>query len=264
MPDTSNVIYLYDGSYDGFLCCVFDSVYRRELPQDILPEAEAQPSLFSVRYVETDPEHAQRVRASIPQKIGTEAERLVKDVFCSCTPGRERMILRFLLLGYRIGHRVVYLAGHEEVQPMLAAQQFLHNEAHRFVEFLRFSDHGGVLTAEISPKSFVLPYIQEHFCSRYAIETFLIYDRIHHAALIWKDRHASIVPLDYFQPPPLSEDERKYRALWQRFYDVIAIPDRENPRCRMNHCPKRYWPDMLEMPGHVKEIFAESPRKIRQ
>ena len=37
MPDTSNVIYLYDGSYDGFLCCVFDSVYRRELPQDIRP-----------------------------------------------------------------------------------------------------------------------------------------------------------------------------------------------------------------------------------
>ena len=251
MSGQTDVIYLYDGSFDGLLCCVFDSVYRREIPQDIQPESEAQLSLFAVRQVETDPEHARRVRESIPKKIGPGAWELVRDVFCSCASGREMMILRFLLLGYKAGNRALYLLGHEAVQPMMAARQFLHNETHRFIEFIRFSDHGGVLTATISPKAFVLPYLQEHFCGRYAVETFLIYDRTHRTALIWKDRKASLVPLENFQAPPPDADERQYRALWKRFYDTIAIPARENPRCRMNHCPKRYWPDMLEMPGHL-------------
>uniref|UniRef100_UPI00349E7FD8 TIGR03915 family putative DNA repair protein n=1 Tax=uncultured Ruthenibacterium sp. TaxID=1905347 RepID=UPI00349E7FD8 len=156
--------------------------------------------------------------------------------------------------------RVLFMPGHEDVHPMLAAQLFLKNEAHRFVEFIRFSDHGGVLTACISPKSFVLPYIQNHFCDRYSIETFLIYDRTHHAALIWKEKRASIVPLDNFEPPPPDSNEQQYRILWKRFYDTIAIPDRENPRCRMNHCPKRYWPDMLEMSADVpKFVASDSP-----
>ena len=33
----------------------------------------------------------------------------------------------------------------------------------------------------------------------------------------------------------------------RRFYDTIAIRERENPRCRMNHMPKKYWKNMVEM-----------------
>ena len=256
MPGQADVIYLYDGSFDGLLCCVFDSVYRRELPQDIQVAAQAQPTLFDTRYVDTDSDRAERVRASIPRKISAEAAQLVRDVFCSCVPRREMKILRFLNLGYKIGPRALYLLGHADVQPMLAARQFLKNETHHFIEFLRFSDCGGVLTAVISPKAFVLPYLQGHFCERYAVETFLIYDRTHRAALIWKDRRARMVPVEDFRPPKPDADERQYRALWQRFYNTIAIPARENPRCRMNHCPKRYWPDMLEMPGHAQELWT--------
>ncbi len=35
MHDAADVIYLYDGSFEGLLCCVFESVYGRELPIDI-------------------------------------------------------------------------------------------------------------------------------------------------------------------------------------------------------------------------------------
>ena len=40
------VAYRYDGSFDGFLCCVFESYIRREVPVQILPEEEAQVSLY--------------------------------------------------------------------------------------------------------------------------------------------------------------------------------------------------------------------------
>ena len=45
---------------------------------------------------------------------------------------------------------------------------------------------------------------------------------------------------------PPDEREANYRLLWKRFYDSIAIKERENPRLRMNNMPKRYWNTMTE------------------
>ena len=38
MPKRTDIAYLYDGSYEGFLCCVFESFEKREIPSDILTE----------------------------------------------------------------------------------------------------------------------------------------------------------------------------------------------------------------------------------
>ena len=46
MHDAADVIYLYDGSFEGFLCCVHESVYTRTIPLNILPEDDAEPTLF--------------------------------------------------------------------------------------------------------------------------------------------------------------------------------------------------------------------------
>ena len=56
MPGTSDVIYLYDGSFEGLLCCVHESVYTHELPVDIQPEEAAQPTLFRQKYIAADEE----------------------------------------------------------------------------------------------------------------------------------------------------------------------------------------------------------------
>ena len=196
MPGTSDVIYLYDGSFEGLLCCVHESVYTHELPVDIQPEEAAQPTLFRQKYIAADEEKAARVYDSIPRKISPDAAALVQCVFLSCMPGKELAILRFLLLGYRRGRQTMYLLSHTAVQPMLAARQNLLNEAHLLKEFLRFSDYDGALAATITPKNYVLPFLKEHFCSRLKNETFLIFDRTHKAALVWQDRKARIISLD--------------------------------------------------------------------
>ena len=46
MPKRTDIAYLYDGSYEGFLCCVFESFENHEIPSDILAETDAQLSLF--------------------------------------------------------------------------------------------------------------------------------------------------------------------------------------------------------------------------
>ena len=53
------ILYFYDGSFEGFLSCVFESYAKRERPSGI--ESEEIPTLFPTRWVETDAAHAQRV-----------------------------------------------------------------------------------------------------------------------------------------------------------------------------------------------------------
>lgn len=249
MSCESDIIYLYDGSYEGLLSCVFESVYSHEMPADVVPEDEAEPTLFCTRYIETDPEYARRVQASFTAKLSPEAGALVRDAFFSCVPGRERNILRFLLFAYKTGPRAVRMRAHELVAPLYEAQRRLLNETHLLLGFLRFSEYDGVLVARIRPKGYVLPYLQDHFCGRFAGETFLIYDKTHAAALVWKDSRARIVELEGLETPPESGEELTYRRMWRTFNETIAIALRENPRCRMTHCPKRYWGGMWEMPG---------------
>lgn len=249
MSCESDLIYLYDGTYEGLLSCVFESVYCREIPEDVVPEDEAEPTLFCTKYVATDLERARRVQDSFARKLSAETGYLVRDAFFSCAPGRERNIVRFLPFAYKVGPRAVRMRAHECVAPLYEAQRRLLNEVHLLLGFLRFSEYDGVLVARIQPKGYVLPYLQHHFCERFAGETFLIYDKTHSAALVWKDGCTRIVELDALVTPPESGEELMYRKLWRTFSDTIAIALRENPRCRMTHCPKRYWPEMTEMPG---------------
>lgn len=257
MPCTTNVIYTYDGSFEGVLCCVYESVYAREVPTNILPIDEAEISLFPQRYVATDADKALRVFDSIAPKMGAEATDLVQCVFLSCARDKEMMILLFLLFGYKQGMRVMHMLAHPAVSPLLKAQLSLKHEAHLLTGFTRFSEYDGVLVAKITPQNYVLPLLRDHFCGRFACEDFLIFDSVHKAALVYQNRIAQIVSLDNLETPAEGEEELAYRALWKRFYTTIAIAARENPHCRMTHMPKRYWknmPELLETPPRLPDV----------
>lgn len=242
-----DVIYRYDGGLEGFFTCVYESVYSHELPLAIVPDTEEQYSLLPQKHIESDRTKAEKVRASIPEKIAPRALELLEMVFLSCLKDKEMAMLRFLLLGYREGARVLYMLGHPDVAPLLKAEGHFKGERHLLLGFIRFSDYDGVLAATISPKNFVLPFLAGHFISRYSGEDFMIYDKTYKAALIYEKGKKQIVPMETVSFPEVSETEEKYRALWKQFYKTIAIESRENPRCRMTHMPKRYWENMIEV-----------------
>ena len=62
MHHRTDMIYLYDGSFDGFLCCVFRAIYQKEDPVMICPAEEAQPALWEPIVIDTEEDKAQRVR----------------------------------------------------------------------------------------------------------------------------------------------------------------------------------------------------------
>lgn len=245
-PVPADLVYVYDGSFYGFLCCVYESVYGREIPLEITA-ARDQETLLPLREIVTDEARARRVLASIPKKISPRALELTQTVFLSCLEGRELKLLRFLLRGYREGGRLLGSLGDADVAPLLAAERGLLGEAHLLKGFVRFSDTGGALFGVISPKNFVLPYLARHFAVRCGGENWVLFDKTHRAALVCERRQIRLISVAHMDIPAVSEQEARYQGLWRRFYDAVAVQARENPRCRMTQMPKRYWENMLEV-----------------
>ena len=216
MSQWTEFSYRYDGSYAGFLTCVFESYARRELPEQFSTAEDPRVSLWPERAVETDREKAGRVYRSLSRRISRQAQELVTQGFLTCMPDKELRLYEFLRLGYRVGPAVVRDLADPRTAAVWKAVRHLANEAHLLKGFLRFSDQGGVLVGEIAPKNRVLP-------------------------------------LEDFQAGAPDRAERDYRRLWRRFYDTVAIQGRENPRCRMTQMPKRYWSTMTEFQEEPEE-----------
>jgi probable DNA metabolism protein len=254
LNDPEVVVYTYDGSFDGLMCCVFESYDKNEIPADVLPENETVPYLLPVKHIETNEGRAKRVLSSIPKKMGSKALRVIHHAFLTCHPQKDQLILKFMRLGYSCGPSIMNRLTDETVHELFTAVNHLDREAGLYMGFIRFSEANGALTAQIEPKNIVLPLIGRHFRGRYPAEQFLIYDKTHGMALLHYDRKLTICSIEAFEQPDPGEEELKFRELWRLFYDTIEIKERHNPRCRMSLMPKRYWNCMTE--------FAREPQSM--
>ena len=178
------IIYQYDGSFEGLLCCVFESYTKKERPTAILRDGDDEPSLFEIRAVTTDRAHAQRIYRSL-YKRSPEVGPFLRRAFLTCLPDKEMAIYRFIVKFYREGAPLLSRLSDDTYLPLLKAVRQLSGEVEQFRGFTRFSDFDGVLGAEIEPKNRVLPVLRRHFCERYHNETFFLYDRTHREALLY-------------------------------------------------------------------------------
>lgn len=254
------MIYIYDGSYEGMLSCVFESVEAHEIPDSVALKGTVQLSLFGQKEVRADPEKSRRVESGIQKKLGKRARLLIERVYCSCYEEKERAVIRFIHFGFRRGPAVLEMLAHPAVNPLYKAQRMVLNEAHLLKEFVRFSERGGVLTAVIDPKNCVLPFMADHFAIRLRSERFLIHDRTHDLVLAGDCGRTALVPARDLFIPDAQRHEEVYQAMWKMYYDTIAIEQRKNLKLRMTHMPKRYWSNMTEFltdPGRLQELTAE-------
>lgn len=246
MFNQSNLSYRYDGSFDGLLCCVFESYDKKEIPMDILSPDTPQTMLFHEKEIKTDSEKSSRVLSSIPKKMSHDALDLVRHAFLSCFIQKELYILLFLRMGYQYGPSVMSMLTHDVVNTLVKAVKHLEKESHLLKGFLRFSISNNVLVSEIEPKNYVLPLLTQHFCERYPEERFLIYDKTHGMALVYQPYQSKVIPIESLELPEADEEEQSFQDLWRLFYDTIEVQGRHNPKCRMSHMPKRYWKYMTE------------------
>lgn len=239
-----DVIFQYDGSLSGFLCCVFESYAHKEFPIAFSDDEECV-SLYPVRVVPTQPAHSRRVYDGLQRRSPTAA-RVLRRAWLTCLPDKERHLYAFIRKLFAQGPDFMRSKADETFYPIACALRHMNGELEKLRGFVRFSDYNGILGGEIEPKNRVLPLLAPHFCSRYAHETFFLYDRTHRELLLYRGGQRRIVPVDGLQLTPPGQEELQYRALWKQFFESVSIRERSNPRCQNSFLPKRYRGVMTE------------------
>ncbi|MCI9485455.1 MAG: DNA metabolism protein [Lachnospiraceae bacterium] len=246
--------FLCEDSLEGIFTGVYDAWASRLGHEHVrlLLRDQYEPELF-VEYEEVEPdgEKSEKVARSIQRKISGEAFRVVCRAAFSTRPERADAIYRFLVEGFRHGGKALRLLQNPAVAEIFALSRKVANEAHQFLEFIRFEElANGVLFATISPKSRVLMLVAPHFADRFPGENWLIYDDIREEAVVhaagedWVTAKLPKERVDAFLAANGALDG--YEDLWKAFFHAIGIKERENPDCQRNFLPIWYRKHMTE------------------
>ena len=240
--------------FGAMMSCVYEAWRweNRGFSVELAVEGEDNYRLICVEHrVEYDEERAQKVIRSVRTKISERAFQLIYDCAMSIYPEKVQVIYNFLRLGFSRGSAVVNCLTEEPVIRIVEITRQVGNEAHRFIQFARFSRlPEGVLCSLIEPRSNVLTMIAPHFSDRMISENWMIVDKKRRLALLhpadrpWYLRSLSEEELQRILS--FDRDRETYADLWHTFFEHIAIEQRKNPRCQSNFMPKWYRVNMTE------------------
>lgn len=241
-------VYLYDGSFEGLLTCVFEAYYRHENPSHIEPEYDCQLRLgCDYERIFTNSAKSDRVFNAVRTKISEKSVYNAYYTYLSYLDDKEKHILEYLRIGFKVGKSVDMRLADDNVRFVSDASYKVGSEAHAYKGLVRFAElSNGAFYSEIEPKNNVLPILAVHFARRLSSIPWIIFDTGRKLCCVY-DTNEWYMRYTDFVRAELSNSEEKYRELWREFYNTIEIKERHNEKCRMTCMPKRYWPHLTEM-----------------
>lgn len=247
---------VYDGTFDGFLTCVFQ-VYDLKLKQvNIQRKSHAQESLFgSSDEVLTDHTKSDRVWKGIKKKTSATGSSRLYYAFLSEQHQIENLLLRYIQAALKSTMPIDSDFGDQDVLKVTQIAKSVGREKHRMEAFVRFRlTKDDMYFAAISPDFDVLPLISIHFKRRYADQKWVIYDLKRNYGLYYDLEKVDIINLSLpedFDATKTSGDffaaeELEFQTLWQDYFESTNIPSRKNMKLHVRHVPKRYWKYLSE------------------
>lgn len=248
------VDYLYDGTFEGFLTCVYHH-YATEPASGIFHKDTYQPSLLTEsKEVLSEEAFANRVYRGIKKNISSfDLERIYK-VFLSSSPEKENLLLRYLQLGFQMGGEISRLHGNPIVFDVQKVDRQVGFEVHRYKGLIRFTVlANGVMYSDVEPDHDVLELLADHFTVRFRDDPFIIHDKKRNKAMIAAGGQWYICEFNETSLPNQAKEELDYQRLWRNYFDTIAIKERTNKKCQKNFMPVRYWKHLTEMLPDLSE-----------
>ncbi|HEX8313563.1 MAG TPA: TIGR03915 family putative DNA repair protein [Flavisolibacter sp.] len=242
---------VYDSSFEGFLCAIFD-VYEYKLSDvNIVPVHRHQPSMFAEpHFVNHDPAHSDRVWKGLEKKLSLEAQKQVYRTFLSEIDGIENTLLQYIQYAFASDAVMEEDYSHKAVLTVFQTAKKVWREKHRMEAFVRFQKTADALYyAIISPDYNVLPLIDKHFTERYADQRWMIYDAKRKYGLYYDGQQTRNVQIQFTEEmgegktvsAAYDESEGIYQQLWQQYFKSVNIAARKNTKLHIQHMPKRYW-----------------------
>ncbi len=243
-----DVIYIYDGTFEGLLSAIFIAYSEKCIPSAITSDEYIQQCLFAdCRSVSTDYTKAKRIWDSLNKKISSRALRNIYYAYLSNHNNKELICYNYARACYHFGPDVDLHLSCAPVNDILKIGQRVRSEAHQYIEFVRFSElENGVFYSEIAPNCDILPLIASHFKKRLSNMPWIIHDLNRMQCIVYNGKECYISPTDTFPKVIYSENEKLYRRMWKDFYDTIEIKERHNEKCQNTCLPKKFRRYMTE------------------
>jgi probable DNA metabolism protein len=242
---------IYDGSFEGFLCAVFDVYEYKYTDADICTENHFRGNIFQpVHTVHTTKERSDRVWKGLQKKLSDEAVQELYKTFLSEEEGIENTILSYIRYVFASTQSIESDYSHPAVLEVTQTARKVWREKHRMEAFVRFQKTSdGLYYALIEPDYNVLPLIAPHFERRYADQRWLIYDACRRYGIYYDGETSSEVELSFSEGANGGKDihrhydegEAIYQQLWQQYFKSVNIAARKNTRLHVQHMPRRYW-----------------------
>ncbi|GAB5527313.1 MAG: TIGR03915 family putative DNA repair protein [Roseivirga sp.] len=249
-------VLVYDGSFPGFLCCVYPICKLRLTHARIQKSDQVQGSLFGTETpVDTDETRAKKVWEGLDQRLGKPACDQIYRAFLSEQPGVEELLVRYIKHGLKSRIPIHNDYAQPDVLQVSKLVKKVGREKHRMEAFVRFRlTRDELYFAQVAPDFDVLPLINRHFTDRYADQRWLIYDEKRAYGIYYNLEHTEAVSLalpkglkahdtpdELFQP-----EEQDYQQLWKDYFRSTNIKSRKNDKLHLQHVPKRYWRYLTE------------------
>lgn len=187
-------VYVYDGSLEGLMCCIYESFLKKEIPIAMENYEHKGRSCFQTKLIETDMKKAEYIKSKVLERISLRAIELIEHAFLSDLPEKEFHILYFIRLGLKYGEKVLDMTYQEDVESLYYAESKLLREAHAMSGLIKFTKEGNLLTAKISPKNNILPLLTAHLCRKMSGRDFAVYDSTHGTVFLHKDGVKNFLP----------------------------------------------------------------------
>lgn len=243
------ITYIYDGSFQGLLTCIYEYYYSAKKAQDIKTEKNYIKTLLTEEvYIKTSEEKSLKVEEAIKSKISKEALKDIFTVFLSEESGSEMLILEYVKLGFKIGQKLQHYLHNPIVLEVSKCIRRVSYEVHRLCGFVRFNSlPGEIYYASIEPDHNILTLIAPHFSARLSNLKWIIHDVKRELAVLQDNGQWVLTPMDSSYGEGLaSANSGLYEDLWKSYYKTITIEERENPKLRRQMMPQRYWKHMTE------------------
>ncbi|WP_299214711.1 TIGR03915 family putative DNA repair protein [uncultured Aquimarina sp.] len=248
-------ILLYDGSFDGFLTCVF-TVYEQKIGTPIIrKESESNNQLFTIsETIITDETKSNRVWKGIKTKIPSSQQKILFKAFLSEIKGVENTLLCYIKNIFDTPNATLIDYSNKDILKISQVAKMVGREKHRMEAFVRFQrTKDDIFVSTIEPDFNVLPLLIYHFKDRYADQKWLIYDIKRSYGLYYDLDKVDIITLDFFsklntsvQKENYADNELDFQKLWQTYFNSVNIKSRKNSKLHLQHLPKRYWKYLIE------------------
>lgn len=232
--------------FSAMLTCIYDAWSSGLGHENIRLEVEPVEQLsFLENYIHVEADD--RKTNSVIDALCTKISPYFYYQLLYCLGAYEKdtlnTVYHVMILAFKLGPQVLDMYQYRDVSRFLEIKKRYANEAHSFLEFLRFNSVSGkVYVAHIEPKSHVVMSIAGYFADRLPSEYWIIIDDVHREAVVHPaDQEYYLRFLSDDEYNKLKETEQikdDYTYWWKGYFKNIAIKERKNYLCQMNHFPK--------------------------